>query len=124
MSHSRQQTGRMGEAIARRYVENQLGWRVLHQNWRCKHGEIDLIADDGDEIVMIEVRTRRGQEALSRALESVDQRKQARLLAITECYMDAEALEESQPIRIDVIGVALFSDNSGSVEHVRDAYQW
>ncbi len=120
---SKQETGRIGEAIACAYVR-RLGWKVLHQNWRCTLGELDMIADDGCELVVVEVRTRRGKAALARALESVDMRKQQQILRVTEHYLHQLQLPPEQALRIDVIGVALHPDDTGSVEHVRDAYQW
>lgn len=120
---SKQETGRTGETIARAYVQ-KLGWRILHQNWRCQYGELDLVALDGAELVIIEVRTRRGSAALRQALESVDWRKQRQLLRVSQAYVSDNGFRETQPMRIDVIGVGLRCDNSGSVEHIRDAYQW
>ena len=51
--------GRRGEDVAAEYVEAQ-GMRVVERNWRCREGEIDVVALDGDEVVVVEVKTRSG----------------------------------------------------------------
>lgn len=120
---TRQQTGNRGENIAQTYLTS-LGWQILHCNWRCAQGEIDVAAMDGDELVIVEVRTRRGKAALQRALESVDVPKQSRLMELAEMYRGENLANPAQPLRIDVVGVALQIDGTAYIEHVRDALQW
>lgn len=113
--------GTVGETLAVRYVE-QLGWKILERNWRCKYGEIDLIADDGTEIVIIEVRTRRGKKALQQALASVDHKKQERLRLLTNIYR--QKLPDGTPVRVDVLGVAQRADGLFDIDMVRDVLSW
>jgi hypothetical protein len=54
------ETGRHGEALAARWLEDE-GLRVVDVNWRCREGEIDVVALDGDEVVVVEVKTRRAR---------------------------------------------------------------
>lgn len=117
--------GQLGEAIAARYIEEQLGWPILARNWSCPpHGELDLIAQDGDVLVVVEVRTRRGANAMDLALSSVDERKQERLMMLTELYQAETEMLDTTPIRIDVVGVAIQRNGLAQVEIVRDAIRW
>jgi len=50
-------TGKEGEAFARQYLEDK-GYRILHCNWRYRHKELDIVASDGKELVVVEVKTR------------------------------------------------------------------
>lgn len=62
------------------------GLRVLARNWRCRHGEIDLVAEEGGTLVFAEVRLRRG-EGFGGAAESVTAAKRARLVAAARLYL-------------------------------------
>ena len=62
------------------------GLRVLARNWRCRHGEIDLVAEEGGTLVFAEVRFRSG-ERFGGAAESVTVAKQARLIAAARLYL-------------------------------------
>jgi putative endonuclease len=62
------------------------GLRVLERNWRCRHGEIDLVAEEGGTLVFAEVRYRSG-ERFGGAAESVTAAKQARLIAAARLYL-------------------------------------
>ena len=62
------------------------GLRVLARNWRCRHGEIDLVAEEGGTLVFAEVRLRR-DERFGGAAESVTMAKQARLIAAARLYL-------------------------------------
>lgn len=104
----RQQLGRWGEALAVRYLEGR-GMTVLDRNWRCRHGEIDIVALDGDCLVVCEVKTRTGL-GFGDPVEAVTWRKYARLRRLAGAWMadraDA-ALTGGPPaaIRIDVVGI-------------------
>jgi putative endonuclease len=112
--------GRKGEQAAADFVQT-LGWRVLGRNWHGAHGELDLIAQDGETIVFVEVKARRGA-ALEDAFARVDKRKQAALAITAEAYLEAHGLDDA-PWRIDVIAVR-FSSGPPQVEHVVDALLW
>ena len=113
----RQARGTAGEAYATRLLE-RAGYAILARNYRCRGGEIDVVARQGDEIVFVEVRTRR-QGALVGPEESVTLQKQARVLHAAEHYLQAHELWE-RPWRVDL--VALEVDRMGRVvraEHLR-----
>lgn len=93
------------------------GLRIVARNWRCRHGEIDLIAEDGPTLVFAEVRLRRGS-AFGGALESVSRAKRARLLAAAGLYL---AGRRERPCRFDLL--VLDSLDAGRVRWIRDAFR-
>ncbi len=72
--------GRRGEAIAARYLAGR-GFRILQHRFRTRGGEIDLVAEEGETLAFIEVKTR-SSAACGRPAEAVDRRKQARLARV------------------------------------------
>lgn len=104
MTQARRALGSTGERLAAQFLADQ-GYRLLEQNWRFgREGEIDLVAVDGDCLVIVEVRTRRGR-AFGTPEESITGRKQSRLAALTQAYVAAS--DWTGPVRIDVVGVQL-----------------
>lgn len=118
MSDSRRGLGRRGEEIAAELLQAK-GYRLHDRNWRTAAGEIDLVAQDRDCLVIVEVRTRRGR-AFGTPEESITQRKQARLVALSEAY--AEETGWHGPRRIDVVAVHMTSGGALlHVYHLQDA---
>lgn len=115
----RQGLGRAGEQLAARMLAGK-GYQILDSNWRFgAEGEIDLVAQDGDCLVVVEVRTRRGL-AYGTPEESVTPRKQARMVLLAEAY--AADHDWLGPVRIDVVGVHLSGDGRVlEVNHVQNA---
>lgn len=105
MGHSTH-LGRDGEAIAAAYVE-RLGWRVLSRNWRpadpSLRGEVDLVAVDGRDLVVCEVKTRSGDGA-GPAVAAVTPRKLQKLRRLAVAWL-AEHPAMGLQVRFDVIGV-------------------
>ncbi|KAF1056445.1 MAG: hypothetical protein GAK44_00231 [Pseudomonas delhiensis] len=119
---SAQQTGREAEQLARTYLERQQRMRLLHQNWSCRRGELDLVMLDGDTVVFVEVRSRRHQ-AWGGALESVDARKRQRLIAAAEHFLQREARWSRHPCRFDVIAVQLpAGDTPAQLNWIQNAF--
>jgi putative endonuclease len=92
------------------------GLRVLARNWRCRHGEIDLVAEEGDTLVFAEVRYRR-DERYGGAAESVTTAKQARLVAAARFYLMRRPDTEC---RFDVL--LLDSLEAGRIKWIRNAF--
>ena len=79
------------------------GWQILQRNYRCKLGEIDIIAEDSGQLVFIEVRARSNPRFAS-AAASVDRRKQQKLLRTAARYLrSAAGARQNYPCRFDVI---------------------
>lgn len=114
--------GTKGEDHATRYLY-EMGYDIVVRNWRCKVGEIDLIAIQDDELVFIEVRSRQGNEALNQAAESITPKKQERLLKLAEIYTAENPHENIKTTRIDVLVIALDGEN-GTIEHYQNAVGW
>lgn len=112
--------GREGEAAAARYLEG-LGYRIRERNFRCEHGEIDLIAESGEYIVFVEVKSRARETAYHPTLAMTEAKKRkVRLLGNYFCGEHPEVL--LQP-RFDVVTVILRArDGAEQVEHYIDAF--
>jgi putative endonuclease len=104
LTDARRALGQQGEALAAAQL-TAWGWRVREMNWRCRFGEIDIVAQDADVLVLVEVRTRRGHTRYGSPEESVDWSKQARLARLGEAYVQAIGWEG--PWRIDVVAIEL-----------------
>ena len=107
--------GAYGERLATRYL-TEAGLEVVDRNWRCDQGEIDIVALDGDCLVVCEVKTRRSLEFGS-PVEAVTWRKAARLRRLAACWL-AEHDTAVQDVRIDVIGVLRPRHGRAVVEHL------
>lgn len=108
--------GRHGENVVARFLEED-GWEVLARNWRTARGELDLVARDGNTVVAVEVKTRRGTDYGS-PLEAVTPVKVARLRQLLAAWL-AERSESFPHMRIDVVGVMLPRTGAARLEHVR-----
>ncbi|GAB6931522.1 YraN family protein [Paenibacillus sp. JCM 10914] len=98
------------------------GYRVLERNWRCRTGELDIIADQAGILVFIEVRSRTGTASFGTPSESVDARKILQVRQTAEQYMYRKRCKYTQ-IRFDVIAVMLNGDMTVfSIEHIQDAF--
>ena len=103
MTRARRGLGRTGETLAAADLERR-GYRIRERNWRCAAGELDLIAQDGDCLVIVEVRTRRGRD-YGTPEESITADKRRRLIELAQTYVSQIGWEG--PWRIDVIAVEL-----------------
>ncbi len=118
--NSRKQTGRHGEDIATAYLAKK-GYKINGRNWRCPVGELDIIAEDGNTLVFVEVRTRSSHRYGS-AEESITPAKQARLIELSHSYLQAMEISD-HPWRIDVVAVQL-GPGCPQINHVENAVGW
>jgi putative endonuclease len=114
----RKKTGRIGEQIAL-FKLWLLGYRILHTNYRMREGEIDIIAQEGDTLVFVEVKTKRKDE-YGAPEEAVDHRKRQKLSYLAHRYIAEKGLSH-QPARFDVVAVDL-SGFTPRVRIIRDAF--
>lgn len=110
--------GRFGEEIACRLLESK-GYIILERNWRHGHLEVDIIAQEGGEIVFVEVKTR-GHSSWSRAMQSVDRLKRQRLTTAANHYIRYHGLSHS--VRYDIVAIDLAPDGSYQIEHAERAF--
>lgn len=113
-SDARQKLGRLGERLASDALEGR-GYRIIERNFRCRAGEIDLVAEEGEDLVFVEVKTRRGS-SYGLPEEAVNERKARKLQEVAGCYLDLHNLSECS-WRIDVVAVQ-FSP-AGRLEEIR-----
>ena len=93
---------------------------LVRRNYRCRHGEIDLVMRDTDTLVFVEVR-RRTSRAFGGGLDSVDARKRARLVAAAEHYLMMNRIGDEHPCRFDVVAIDGPSRRA-TFEWVRNAF--
>lgn len=112
--------GRDAESRARRYLERR-GLACIETNYRCPPGEIDLIMREDGVIVFVEVRYRKDHR-YGGALESIDHRKQHRLRAAAEHYLQRRRGTADAPCRFDVVLITGVADGSdGNVDWIQNA---
>jgi putative endonuclease len=122
-SDTRRRTGQIGEDFAAEYLTRSLGWTILERNWRCARGELDIIAEVDEQLVIVEVRTRRQLE-LGEAVESVDRRKALRLRCLAREFLaQQDNLHWRAGIRFDVVGLAMKRQFVIHLVHIRDAIE-
>ena len=108
--------GRFGEAVAGRHLES-LGWEVLARNWRCEHGELDLVArDPTGALVAVEVKTRRGT-GFGLPVEAVTRSKAQRLRRLLVAFAQRHPVG-APALRIDVVGVLVRPAGRPELVHV------
>lgn len=100
----RAELGRQAEELACTFLQRN-GLTLLERNYRCRVGELDLVMSHGDATVFVEVRYR-GASAFVDGAASVDRRKQARLIAAAQHYLQCHPQQARTPCRFDVIAVA------------------
>jgi len=106
VKQSRRVTGRQGEDQACSELE-RLGYQIIERGWRCAHGEIDIIAQDGSCLAFVEVKTRHGQKA-GLPEEALDKRKWTRITELAEIYLAERELADVD-WRIDLVAIELDS---------------
>lgn len=117
---ARSALGRYGEGLAARRL-SQAGMTVLERNWRCgRTGEIDIVAQDGDVLVVCEVKTRR-EGPFGHPMAAVTPQKAERLRGLAERWIQAHGGAPPGGVRIDVVGVLLPRRGAPVVDHVRGA---
>jgi putative endonuclease len=107
--------GARAEAIAAQYLEAR-GLEIVERNWRCRFGEIDLVARHAGVLVFVEVRAR-SSAAFGGAAASIDRRKQRKLAAAARQYLIRVSADT--PCRFDAVLV----DAKHCIDWIRDAFQ-
>ena len=116
---TRNELGAHGERIAAAYLTD-LGLRLLDRNWRCRDGELDIVAREGAALVFCEVKTRRGI-GYGHPVEAVTPAKQRRLRILAQRWLAAHE-EHAPDLRFDVVGVLVPRTGPARVTHLRAAF--
>jgi putative endonuclease len=118
MNRARGALGRYGEELAARRLA-ETGMTVLERNWRCgRNGEIDIVARDGDVLVVCEVKTRR-TGVFEHPMAAVTPEKAERLRNLAERWIQMYGGVPPGGVRIDLVGVLLPERGAPVVEHAR-----
>jgi len=118
LGKSRNALGKYGEDLAARRL-TESGMTVLQRNWRSgRAGEIDIVARDGDALVVCEVKTRR-TGTFEHPMAAVTPAKTQRLRGLAERWLEEHGGAPPGGVRIDVVGVLLPDRGAAVVEHVR-----
>jgi putative endonuclease len=110
-------TGKQGENIAVRYLRSK-GYRILEQNWRYGKNEIDIIAEEGEYLVIVEVKTRHTNE-FGEPETFVNRQKQRLLIRAANVYISYKNVQKET--RFDIIGI-LLKNNKAKLKHIVDAF--
>ena len=111
--------GAYGERVAVRLLEDE-GYVVLDRNWRCRSGELDVVAMRGGVVVFVEVKCRRS-EAFGPPLLAVTPAKIERLRAAAAAWLSEHDLADAA-VRFDVMAVVRPAAGAAVVEHVEGAF--
>ena len=111
------QLGKEGELLARQMLEEK-GYKILETNWRHDKDEIDIVAMDGEELVIVEVKTR-SNDYFGNPEDAVDYRKEAFLIRATEAYLEENDLDCDS--RFDIVSIIL-KDGKPEFYHIQDAF--
>lgn len=106
--------GRKGEDAAARFLFRR-GYDIIERNWKCRFGEADIIARDGDSLVFIEVKTRTGIEN-GFPSDAVDAKKRDRYERIALAYL-SDRDEVDIPVRFDVVAIVAISEGRAVIRH-------
>jgi putative endonuclease len=110
--------GKKGELAAERWLAG-IGYQILEVNWRYKKAEVDIIAMDGNELVIVEVKTRR-TDAFGEPSAFVSKRKEWLLMDAAVAY--AQQVDHDGEIRFDIIGIVAISGQLKNLHHIKDAF--
>lgn len=117
----RKLTGKLGEEQAAVYLI-QHNYEIIERNWRCRSGELDLIATKDGTLIIIEVRSRKSLLLFGHPIESVERRKQLQVRRTAEVFITMSNQSNSQ-IRFDVITVLLAKDGTlQEINHIPNAF--
>lgn len=114
-SNARAAVGLHGEKIAARFLV-EAGYEVLDRNWRGTRGELDIVARQGDEVVVVEVKTRSGL-GYGHPAEAITPAKLARLRRLAGQWLSEHDVG-ARSVRVDVVAVILPRAGAATVEHL------
>ena len=109
--------GKAGEAEAVRYLIEK-GYHILHHNWRSGKKELDIVAEYEQELIIIEVKTRRNKQ-YGKPEDAVNERKIRRIVSSTDAYLRKYDIDK--PVRFDIITLT-GTKASFEIEHITEAF--
>lgn len=120
-SLNRKEIGLAAEEQAAAYLQG-LGYSIMQRNWRCRSGEIDLVARDGEILVFAEVRSRTAPSRYGTAIEAITPRKCRQVRETAEVYLRLNGIA-GLPVRFDVVAVTFAKNGSvAELKHIPGAF--
>ena len=113
-------TGKEGEKIAAAYLKKN-GYRIIEINFRCPIGEIDIVAKEKDDLVFVEVKTRKSME-LGYPEQAVGIRKQKKMSQLALWYLQKRKVADTNA-RFDVVAVTIIPENN-EVKLIKNAFDF
>lgn len=110
--------GFWGEEKAAQYLE-QKGLKILRRNWKCGHRDIDIVASDGKEVIIVEVKTRR-ESCILEPERAVDRKKIKSLTIAANSFVHKEQI--NLPLRFDIVAVTRHENDECTINHIEDAF--
>jgi putative endonuclease len=110
--------GKAGEDLAARFLERN-GFKIIDRNYRFERGEIDLIAEEGDELVFVEVKARRST-VFGAPEDAVTEEKQEQVQRVADGYLFEHDID-NRLCRFDVVAIE-FKDGKADIRHIRNAF--
>ena len=111
--------GIKGENLAVKFLKKN-GYRIIARNYKTPFGEVDIIAQDGNTVVFIEVKTR-ADDFFGQPFEAVNNRKRRKLKNVALFYLKRQSLEF--PVRFDVLSIFYRENGKKEIEHIKDAFE-
>ncbi len=109
--------GKAGEDLAVKHLQEK-GYFILHRNWRSGHKELDIVARKDEELVVVEVKTRRNN-LYGNPEDAIDDRKIRKIVTATDAYMNRYRVD--LPVRFDIITI-VGQEEPYQIEHIEDAF--
>lgn len=119
MTAEKKRLGERGEDAAAAYLE-RVGMTVVERNWRCPAGEVDIVALDGETLVLCEVKTRR-TAAKGTPEDAVTPAKQRKYGTLAATYLQRNGIEPAE-VRFDVISILVIAEDRALLRHHRAAF--
>ena len=119
MTKERLELGKFGEELAFRKIK-RLGYKKIVRNFRCPLGEVDIIARDGDTLVFMEIKTRKGR-SIDYAKEAVNAKKKRQISKVALAYMKSRDCSDVRA-RFDVVAISL-GRGKPEIEVIKNAFE-
>jgi len=119
LTKERLELGKFGEKLALRKIK-RLGYKKIVRNFRCPLGEVDIIARDGDTLVFMEIKTRKGR-SIGYAKEAVNARKKRQISKVALAYMKSRDCSDVRA-RFDVVAISL-GRGKPEIEVIKNAFE-
>jgi len=111
--------GSEGENLAVKFLKGK-GYQIIERNYKTPLGEIDILAMDGNTLVIVEVKTRT-DNIFGYPFESVNERKRQKLRDLASLYL--KRLGKEPPVRFDVLSILYRDRGKKKIEHIKDAFE-